>query len=74
MIDARGPVPAYVQLADLVAARIERGELLPGQPIPSEESLRQEYGLARGTVRRAVALLRERGLVFTVPMRGTYVA
>lgn len=73
MIDPRGPVPAYVQVADVIAGRIERGELPAGKPIPSEESMRQEFGVARGTVRRAVQELRDRGLVYTVPQRGTYV-
>lgn len=74
MIDPRGPVPAYVQVADAIEARITSGELPPGRPIPSETSVQQEYGVARGTVRRAVELLRERGLVYTVPQRGTYVS
>lgn len=33
----------------------------------------QEFGVARSTIRHAVANLRERGLVYTVPQRGTYV-
>ena len=73
MIDPRGPRPAYLQVADIIAARIEAGELEVDKPIPSEESMRQAYGVARGTVRRAVEELRERGLVYTVPQRGTYV-
>lgn len=73
MIDQLSPTPLYVQLADLLAVRIERGELEAEKPLPSESTLQQEYGLARGTVRAAVRLLRERGLVTTVPQRGTYV-
>jgi GntR family transcriptional regulator len=65
--------PIYIQLADIIAARIEAGELLPGRPIPSENTLVQEFGIARNTARAAVAELRERGLVVTVPHRGTYV-
>ncbi|MEU1883938.1 GntR family transcriptional regulator [Micromonospora rifamycinica] len=53
--------------------RIESGELQPLKPLPSELRLQQEYGVARGTVRAAIALLRERGLVMTMPQRGTYV-
>jgi DNA-binding GntR family transcriptional regulator len=34
----------------------------------------RQYGAARETVRRAIALLREQGWVFTVPHRGSYVA
>lgn len=74
MIDPRAPTPAYVQVADAVAAMIERGEMEPDRPIPSEKSMQQEYGVSRGTVRRAVLELRNRGLVYTVPQRGTYVA
>lgn len=74
MIDPTGPVPVYMQIADILAARIESGELQPNKPIPSETSLVQEYGVARNTVRRAVEELRDRGLVFTVPQRGTYVS
>ncbi len=74
MVDPLSPTPLYVQVADLVAKRIADGELAPLRPIPSESQLQQEYGVARGTVRQAVRLLRERGLVMTVPQRGTYVA
>lgn len=73
MIDPRGPRPAYLQVADIIAARIEAGDIPADKPIPSEESMRQEFGVARGTVRRAVEELRDRGLVYTVPQRGTYV-
>lgn len=74
MIDPLGPVPVYRQIAEIIAGRIERGELLPNRPLPSEAQLRQEFGVARDTVRNAVAYLRAQGLVFTVPHRGTYVA
>ncbi len=74
MIDPLNPTPLYVQVADIIAGRIERGELEPEQPIPSETSIRQEFGVARGTARKAVETLRDRGLVVTVPQRGTYVA
>jgi DNA-binding GntR family transcriptional regulator len=74
MIDPDGPTPVYLQLAEILAGRIERGELQPNRPVPSESTLQQQYGVARGTVRHAIATLRERGLVFTVPQRGTFVA
>jgi GntR family transcriptional regulator len=74
VIEPDGPVPIYLQLVEILAERIERGELQPNRPIPSELQLVQEFGIARGTARRAVAVLRDRGLVFTVAQRGTYVA
>lgn len=63
----------YLQIADLIAAQITAGELLPGRRIPTETDIQQVYGVARATARRAVAALRDRGLVYTVPQRGTYV-
>lgn len=74
MVDPFSPTPLYVQVADLIAGRIARKELEPLKPIPSEDRLAEELGVARGTVRRAVQELRDRGLVFTLPQRGTYVA
>lgn len=73
MIDPEGMKPVYVQVADIIASRIERGELVPNRPIPSESAMQQEFGIARGTARKAVDLLRKRGLVVTVPGRGTFV-
>lgn len=72
-IDPEGAEHPYVQLSRILEARITSGELPPGRLIPSETRLMQEYGLARGTVRKAIGLLRERGLVATVAQRGTFV-
>ncbi|SER55617.1 GntR family transcriptional regulator [Streptomyces qinglanensis] len=72
-IDHEGPVTPYRQLAEILRARIARGDWAEGRPIPSETRLVQEYGLARSTVRRAIALLAEQGVVWTVQGRGTYV-
>jgi len=72
-IDHQGPVPPYQQIADWLRQQIIAGELRPGQVIPSEKDLVDLFGVARTTARRTVALLREEGLVRTVPQRGTYV-
>ncbi|GLZ12140.1 hypothetical protein Acsp04_23750 [Actinomadura sp. NBRC 104425] len=65
--------PIYQQIGKIIRHRIESGELRPGQPIPSEQALVKEFGVARETVRRAVAWLREQGIVHTVPQRGSFV-
>lgn len=65
---------AYRQLAAKLRDRIRSGELLPGQRMPSEKDLHDEYGLARETVRRAVAVLRTEGLIEIRQGHGTYVA
>ncbi|MCZ9343045.1 GntR family transcriptional regulator [Streptomyces sp. TRM76130] len=72
-IDHEGPVTPYRQLAEILRARIARGDWVEGRPIPSENRLVQEYGLARTTVRRAIAVLVDEGVVWTVQGRGTYV-
>lgn len=74
VIDHEGPVPPYRQLAAILKARIGRGDWAPGRAIPAESRLVQEYGLARSTVRRSIALLAEEGVVFVVAQRGTYVS
>ena len=73
-IDPWSRTPSYQQLATLLRARIEAGEWAPADPIPSEQTLMQLTGLARGTVRAAVGVLRSSGHVVTIPGRGSFVA
>lgn len=72
-IDLWDPTPPYRQLAGLLRDRIAAGEFRPGDALPSEKDLQQEHGLARETVRRAMRVLRDEGLVVTIPGRGTFV-
>jgi GntR family transcriptional regulator len=74
MVDPLSATPVYAQLVRLITARIESGELQPDRPLPSEPYLASEYGVSRGSVRHAIAILRDQGLVITVPGRGNYVA
>jgi GntR family transcriptional regulator len=71
--DTRIPGYLYVKLADYLADRIRDGSLPPGAALPNEHALAAEFEVSLGTVRRATRLLRERGLVTTVPSLGTYV-
>ena len=61
----------YLQVADDVQRRITEGEI--ATKLPSERSFAEEYGVAYTTVRHAMAVLRERGVIVTVHGRGTYV-
>jgi DNA-binding GntR family transcriptional regulator len=72
-IDHGAAMPVWRQLAAILRARILDGRLPPGRMIPSEKACEQEFGTARGTCRKAVALLRDEGLVITVAGRGSYV-
>lgn len=65
MIDPRSERAVYRQLADLLRASIDRGDLQPGEPLASEAAIGQTYGVGRDTVRRALRVLRDEGLVET---------
>ncbi len=67
-------VPVYRQLAAILREEIASGTLAPDSPLPSESRLMQEHGISRDTVRKAIEILREEGLVVTVKGKGTYVA
>ena len=72
-IDPTGPVPPYRQIAAIIRARIESGEYPKGSRIPTESEIVETFEVARTTARRSIALLREQGLIETVPQRGSYV-
>jgi GntR family transcriptional regulator len=73
-IDHAGPELIWRQVADDLRAEIESGALPAGAKLPSEPELASIYGVARVTVRSAVAALREDGLVTVTLGRGTFVA
>jgi DNA-binding GntR family transcriptional regulator len=64
---------AYRQLASVLRDRIRSGQLPHGGRVPSEKDLHDEFGLARETIRRALAVLRAEGLVEVRHGHGTYV-
>jgi GntR family transcriptional regulator len=71
-IDMRSREPSYLQLAAILRGRIESGEIGPEEALPSITFLVQETGLAVGTVRKAIKVLADEGLVVTVPGRGSF--
>lgn len=71
--EAGAPGYMYVKVADHIAARIAAGDLAPNAMLPGEQEMAAGYGVAIGTIRSAVRLLRDRGLVVTLPSKGTYV-
>ncbi|KOG83093.1 MULTISPECIES: GntR family transcriptional regulator [Streptomyces] len=63
----------YLQIADDLAAQIRSGALVAGAAVPSETELMGRYGVASGTVRKAVAELRTTQLIETHHGRGSFV-
>ena len=72
-IDHDAGRPVWLQLADILRGMIESGEIAPGKLLPSQRTLMQRYEVSDGTVKRAVALLKDEGLVGTEIGRGIYV-
>lgn len=64
----------WQRVARDIEDRIASGELPPGSMIRGERSMAEEYGVAIVTIRRAVRDLRERGVLVTLPAKGTFVA
>ncbi|ROQ89015.1 TetR family transcriptional regulator [Streptomyces sp. 2132.2] len=64
----------YARIAAELRGRIERGELLPGDRVPSTRAITQRWGVAMATASKVLALLGQEGLVRAVPGVGTVVA
>ncbi|MGY3515254.1 GntR family transcriptional regulator [Micromonospora sp. PTRAS2] len=64
--------PRYRTIADELRQRIESGIIPPGSLLPAESALTAEFRASRGTIRQAIAALREAGLAATEHGRGTY--
>ncbi|MEE1942327.1 GntR family transcriptional regulator [Streptomyces sp. TRM 70361] len=72
-IDHEAPEPVYLQLAAVLVARIRRGDYPPRRAVPGVDRLVQEFGIARGTARKTLVLLAEKGIVQTVVGKGSFV-
>lgn len=67
------PLPLFLRLAELLARSIAAGHYLAGERLPPESELSVNLGTAIGTVRKALAILEERGLLERKQGSGTYV-
>ena len=67
------PRPPYRRIADRVRDDIYAGRLKPGDRLPSERQLQDEYGTAYATVRQAIGVLKSAGLVDSVQGLGHFV-
>lgn len=66
-------LPLYQRLRDEMLEKIASGQWLPGETIPTEAELTRQYGVAVGTVRKAVETLVAEGLLLRAQGRGTFV-
>ncbi len=63
----------YAALATALRARVVKGEWPPGSALPAEQTLATEHGVALGTLRRALELMADQGIIERLHGRGTFV-
>lgn len=73
LIETQPGQSRYAALALAMRERIVAGEWPPGSAIPAEQTLAAEHGVALGTMRRALDLLADQGLIERIHGRGTFV-
>jgi len=73
VINRSSPVPLYFQVAEQLEQAIVDGELAPGDRIANEIALAGELGLSRPTMRQAIQLLVDKGLLVRKRGVGTQV-
>lgn len=65
--------PKYQVVVDWVKQQIDTGKLKPGKKIPSENTLTDQFGLSRQTIRHAISVLEKEEIVYSLRGSGTYV-
>ena len=73
-MNSREATPLYQKLRDILRKQVEDGRFLPGQAIPSERDLCQQYQISRITVRQAIAEMINEGVLYRQQGKGTFVA
>ena len=74
VLNRNSGIPLYVQLEDILRAKISEGEWQANQRVPSENELNKAYGVSRMTARGVLTRLVSDGLLFRVPGKGTFLA
>jgi DNA-binding transcriptional regulator YhcF (GntR family) len=73
-VDKNSQTPAYRQIVEGVTSLIQQGKLKPGDRLPSERELAEQYELARGTVKKAYEKLAHSNVLEVIQGRGTFVS
>ncbi len=73
-LDLQSDIPLYVQIRDQVVLSISKGELIPGDKLPTIRALSDESGINMMTISKGYQLLKSEGYVRTDRRSGTVVA
>ena len=68
----RQPQPPYRLVSAALRERVEAGEWLPGEQLPTMREIAEQYGVSLATARKAVSVLAEEGLVTVTPGWGPF--
>jgi GntR family transcriptional regulator len=74
LIDKNSPLPIYYQIEEYIKDRIVKGELKPGDVLPSEREYSQLFAVSRMTIRQAINKLVNDGYLYRKKGSGTFVA
>ena len=66
-------IPIYRQLVDKIRAAVKKGELVPGQQLPTVQELAEQLSVAKGTIKRAYDELGNMGVLEKIQGRGTFI-
>jgi len=61
----------YEYVVEEIGLKIMRGDVSPGDTLPNEDALCEQYGVSRGVLREATKVLTQKGLIRTQPKVGT---
>jgi GntR family transcriptional regulator len=70
----KASIPLYRQLAETLRAQIETGKIGPNEAVPAERDMAVIHQVSRETVRKAIRLLEEQGILYSDHGRGTFAA
>ena len=63
----------YEKVVEKLKESISRGDILPGDPLPSERQLMDDFGISRSSLREAFRVMELLGLIESVPGKGRFV-
>lgn len=73
-LDSTSIIPLYHQLKEILIETIEKGELMPGEKIPSENQLCSQYSVSRNTAKKAIDDLVQDGILMRIQGKGTFIS
>lgn len=73
MVRHDSEIPVYRQLMSIIESKISSGELKSNDKLPSENELCKEYHVSRTSVRQMLSLLSQKGLIYSVHGKGSFV-